>query len=107
MNFWSWLRRKPKKLKTPIILSVQLCADHGLATVYWNQNGTLEPYISFVGPDGPFQIVGTPHLNITENQPVPLFYNYPNQTAAWVKVLGRVGERSVFSEPWVAYVELC
>jgi hypothetical protein len=112
INFWNLLKklfkREGKKLRAPHILSVELCADHGLAQVIWNVAGSLQPCISFVGPDGPFQSAGTLHpANLHEATSVPLFYNYPNQTTAWVKVLGIKGSQSVFSEPVAAYVDLC
>jgi hypothetical protein len=111
-NFWNIVKKVKalfkRKPKLPVIVSVDLCADHGLAQVYWNVTGSLDPYISFTGPDGVYKPAGTLQpAHLLENTPVPFFYNYPNQTLAWVKVIGIKGTQSVSSEPVVAYVKLC
>jgi hypothetical protein len=115
-NFWNiakkvkaLFKRKPEKLPLPVIKSVDLCADHGLAAVYWSvEGGWLEPQISFDGLEGPFHPVGNPRpALLRENTRVPLFYNYPNTTTAWVKVLGTKGAQLVSSHIVVVYVKLC
>jgi hypothetical protein len=111
-SFWNILKkifkRKPRKLPKPVIVSADLCADHGVAQVYWSVTGSLEPYICLSGPEGTFKPVGTLHpAHLRENTTVPLFYNYPNQTTVWIKALGSKGTESVFSKPVAAYVKLC